>query len=644
MYFKRTKMHAFGWIMVAALLLIGRTGHAKKKVFRIDEFTVAESAKPYLQNINFQDLLKAEMNKLGKIEAAKRDDLKTAVEEIQNSQVEGLFDQSTAQQLGGFKSAELAIGGSLELIDRNKPRGIKKQYTARAVLKITEVANATEATRTTELTDFVQTPADLFGPLAAKLAREFTLSTYPIKVAAVDGNSAILNYGSSILKQGDKLAFFDLVEVKDPDTGEVISTGSKRAGALRIISVEERSATAEIVEGTPDVGTKCTLEAPSAEIVVAERKAIPVTGEKPTLSIGKFKYSNEFDLSQTADRTGKPITSAGAGQGSGGVLGALLGGAIAGGDALNKLGGAAVGALAGQTVDSERRQYEHGRDPQGAQMPSDQVETAIEKESQVLREMVVTKAHNSGRFTVIEQTRKAEIKGQMNNELDGDYDQAALIQRGKMQSAKYTAFGTITRFETYRKQVGYSIVGGNETLTMKMTMDMRLVDNELGTVVGSDQVTGQIDTTSSQVGVLGLGRASESEGEIGRLLDNLAQNVVAKVVTTFWPIKIIAVNADEKVVTISAGETVVSRGQRLIVYDRGEQVLDPYTGEVLGSEEMTAGEVEVFDTQVKFSKCHIIKPMQRPEDLKVGQICRPLETVDAIGYDQAPESQPKFTF
>ena len=278
-------------------------------------------------------------------------------------------------------------------------------------------------------------------------------------------------------------------------------------------------------------------------------------------------------------------------------------------------------------------------------MPSDQKETAIEKESPVLREMVVTKAQKSGKFTVIEQTRMDEIKGQMDNEMDGDYDQGALVQRGKMQSAKYSAFGTITRYETYRKQTGYSIAGGNETLTMKVTLDMRLVDNELGTVVGSDQVTGQIDTTSSQVGILGLGRASESQGEIGRLLDNLAQNVVAKIVTTLYPIHIIAVNSDEKVVMINAGETVVSVGERLIVYARGNEVVDPYTGEVLGSEEMTVGEVEVYETRVKFANCRIIKPIQRPGDLKVGQICRPLETADVGGRPaQVPESKPKFTF
>ena len=649
MYSKTGKMLFGVAIIVAALLFGGKEAHAQqqgKMVFRIDDFIVADNAKPYLQNINFQDLLKAEINKLGKIEAAKRDDLRSAVEEIQNSQ-SGLFDPGTAQQLGGFKSAQLAIGGSLELIDRNIDRGMRKQYTARAVLKITKLTTATESTRTTELTDFAQSPADLFGPLAAKLAREFTLATYPVKVAAVDGNNAVLNYGSSILKQGDQLAFFDLAVVKDPDTGEVISTGSKRAGTLRVTSVDERSAAAEIVEGQPGVGTKCTLEATSAEsqevVATPSKKAIPVTGEKPTLSIGKFKYSNEFDLSQTADRGGKQISSAGAGQGSGGTLGAIAGGLLAGGKPKQWLGGAALGALAGQTVDSERKAA--GADkPEGAQMPSDQKETAIEKESPVLREMVVTKAHKSGKFTVVEQTRKNEIKDQMDNELDGDYAESDLIQRGELKSAKYTAFGTITRFETDTAQKSGGVFGGSEQVTMKITLDLRLVDNTSGTIVGSDQVTGRIITGSSQAGLLGFGTSSENHGAIAALLDNLSRNVVAKIVTTIWPIKLIAVNADEKVVMINAGEATVQPGQRLIVYGQGNQVVDPETGEVLGSEEMTAGEVEVFETQVKFSKCKIIKPIQRPEDLKVGQICRSLETADAGGAAAAPESKPRFEF
>ncbi len=476
-------------------------------------------------------------------------------------------------------------------------------------------------------------------------------------VRVKENGEILVSDDQKVLAIGDELTVFQKEEFPDPRNPGKMLVDETVVGKIKVDRISSIGAYASAVTpdatfaalmiarktgGAPPAGvTRATMASAS----VPGKKAIPVTGEKPTLAIGKFKYSNEFDLSQTADRSGKPIGSAGAGQGIGAVGGAIAGGLVgaAVGGTKEVLAGIGVGALGGQAVDAGIRGQGDG--PKEAKIPNDTNATAIGKESQVLREMVVTKAQKSGKFTVIEQTRMDEIKGQMDNEMDGDYDQGALVQRGKMQSAKYSAFGTITRYETYRKQTGYSIAGGNETLTMKVTLDMRLVDNELGTVVGSDQVTGQIDTTSSQVGILGLGRASESQGEIGRLLDNLAQNVVAKIVTTLYPIHIIAVNSDEKVVMINAGETVVSVGERLIVYARGNEVVDPYTGEVLGSEEMTVGEVEVYETRVKFANCRIIKPIQRPGDLKVGQICRPLETADVGGRPaQVPESKPKFTF
>ena len=87
-----------------------------------------------------------------------------------------------------------------------------------------------------------------------------------------------------------------------------------------------------------------------------------------------------------------------------------------------------------------------------------------------------------------------------------------------------------------------------------------------------------------------------------------------------------------------------------MVYAQGEQVIDPYSSEVLGSEETTVGEIEVYETQARFSKCRIIKPFQRPEVIQKGQVCRPLEVVDSSGpvgtggSPGAPGSKPKFSF
>ena len=154
MYNVVKKIALLGVIACAAFCAAAGTATAAKVVVRIDEFKASPSAEPYLQNISFQELLKAEFNKLGKIEAAKRDELTMAVEEIQNSQ-SGLFAPETAQQLGGFRSAQLGLSGALELIDRERDRGMRRQYTARVALKCLKIQTATENTRSAEVTDFV---------------------------------------------------------------------------------------------------------------------------------------------------------------------------------------------------------------------------------------------------------------------------------------------------------------------------------------------------------------------------------------------------------------------------------------------------------------------------------------------------------
>lgn len=619
------------WLFGVALVpaIFAEPGDGLKNTIRIDEFKADELSAKYIASISFQDVLRSEMSSIGKYSVVKRDDLRETIGEIENSQ-SGLFAEQTQQSLGGFKSAHYALGGSLELIDRQKERGLKKLYTSRASIRITKISDATEASMVVEHSDYVQSPSDLFKPLAYKIAVQATLDKYPIKVAAVHGDTAILNYGSSILEAGDILGVFESREIIDPDTGNVISRKATRQGSLRVISVDQMSAEAQPVDGEVAEGAVCKIEVAEGDedsdeaSSSTENNEINRTGTKPTITIGKFMYSAEFDLSQTAERSGKPITSAGAGQGSGSMLGAIVGGLVKGGKPEDWLAGAAVGALAGGVVDSERRQYEHGEEPKGAEIPSDQAETAITKESQVLKVMVSTKLDKTGKFTLINPDRVGEIKKIMDNEADGDYDESNLVERGKLKSARYSAFGTITRFETNRKQTGFSIAGGSEAVEMKITADLSVVDNETGDTVISETITGSVTSKNSQAGFLGFGSASENQGAIGELMDSLSLSLAAKIATTLVPIKITSVNAKDRVVVLNYGETVVGNGYRLDVFDRGEEIVDEDTGEIIGHSETKVGMIEVVDLQPRFSKGKIIRPASSKgvDVIRKGQICR----------------------
>ncbi len=451
-----------------------------------------------------------------------------------------------------------------------------------------------------------------------------------------DAGNILVSNDQQALSPGDKLKVYIQEEFEDPRNPGTMLMDEEEIGDIEVIRVTPNGAVARALTQNVDfeplmvvrkMGGTTVAEVKEEATPPREKPAaaaIPATGTKPSLFIGSFKYSNEFDLSQTASRAGTPITTPGAGQGSLATAGALIGGLATGGKPAEWLGGALAGAVAGQVADSERRQYEHGGSQRNAQMPSDEKQTAIDKESQVLREMVRAKAHRSQRFTVVENDRIEEIRAQMNLETDGDYDTSSLVRRGRLQGAKYSAFGTITRFETNRRQRGFSVVGGQESVEMKITMFLRMVDNETGTTVVGDEVTSSIFTESSQAGFLGFGTASENQGAIGELMDNLAQNVIGKIVTTLWPIRVMQVNPAQRRVMISAGEAVVSQGDRLVVYQICDPVVDPYTGETVGHSETEIGTIEVIETQARFSVARIVKPVNNVEQVEVGFMCRPV--------------------
>lgn len=618
----------------------------KLKTIAVGDFKYMGDAAYVTDFAAFNEMLRTSFTQSRRFSLVERAKLDQMLKE-QNLGEAGIVSPETAKQMGTAVAADFVIYGSIsEAVFTDRVRGQIKEFRISVDLSILDVASGEiKAASDLEVTDFGSVK-QVMRTLSEALTSKVIFNIYPIMVASASPTEVMMNYGEQFVSVGQVYQVFAKGNVvMDPATGEVLAFEEIPAGTVRVTQATGKFSKAEILDSSQPIAAGMICRPASGAVAATNADAgagaggnIPgtgmVVGVKPTLFIGKFKYSNEFDLSQTADRGGKRISSAGAGQGSGGVLGAVVGGLITGGKPSEWLGGAAVGALVGQTADSERNRH-NAADPQGAQLPSDQVETAIDKESQVLREMVVTKAHKSGKFTVVEQTRKGEIKEQMDNEVDGDYSTASLVQRGKMQSAKYSAFGTITRFETDTKQKGYSIVGGNENVTMTLTLELRVVDNELGTIVCSDQITGSVQTQSSQIGLLGFGTASENQGAMGGLLDTLSQNIISKVVSTLWPIKIIAVNAGENVVTINVGEALVSVGDLLAVYAQGAKIVDPDTGEILGSEEKTVGSVQVYETTARFSKCKISTPTLGTPTMIIGQICRPAVRGVAT-YNAAP--------
>lgn len=578
---------------------------------------------------------------------------------------------SRRQRFGRDESADYIITIDIQELGATsiKRGNLRTQFVGSAYARIVNTEDGTPlATANAEIKDFFMSDEQAMGKLADELvekindaakrelvgedavvqgAEEAIAAELTVLRVRPDGK-VMVSDDHNTLTVGDELTVFSVDEFPDPRNPSTMLRDEILVGRLKV----ERKSSAGVIATTltPDASFEALMVArraspagqatghggsPSAVSArgstaaavpqADSRTMIPKTGVKPTLHIGKFRYSNEFDLSQTADRT----SGSNAGGGTLATLGAVAGGLLKGGKPEEWLPAALLGGVVGQVGDNER-QRSNERDANKSN-PVVGDASALKKESPVLREMVLTKAHASQRFSIIEDSRLDEIKELMDREEDGDFEESSLVRRGGLKTAKYSAFGTILRYETNSKKKGFSIAGGSEKVEMTLTMALRVVDNETGETVVSDQLSGSIETGSSQVGFLGFGTASENQGAIGELMDVLARNVIAKIVTSLWPIQIISVNWDERVVMINAGETIVKNRDRLTIFQPGEKIYDPYSGMELGSEEQTIGEIEIFETQAMFSRGRIIRPVGDTRNMVVaGQVCRPVVTRSAV--------------
>ena len=92
------------------------------------------------------------------------------------------------------------------------------------------------------------------GKVMRKAARNVTnlivTTIYPIKVVTIDKNGdAMLNYGDSLLQEGDVLEVFSQgEEFIDPDTGEVLGREEELIGKLSVFDVQARFSKAKVLE------------------------------------------------------------------------------------------------------------------------------------------------------------------------------------------------------------------------------------------------------------------------------------------------------------------------------------------------------------------------------------------------------------
>ena len=213
----------------------------------------------------------------------------------------------------------------------------------------------------------------------------------------------------------------------------------------------------------------------------------------------------------------------------------------------------------------------------------------------------------SRRFAMLDRKYIDDTNQEINQYLNNDFKIEELARLGQRVGTDYLVISEVRKYNVADKSVVDPLDGTKISRSSTNTeVSIRLVD----------VATSQIKYAKSYV---------DSRGAILDLINAI------------YPIAILAVNTNT--VTLGSGGDEIKVGQRYTVMGLGKNLIDPYTNESLGKEEIPLGEIEITDVQAKTTLAKITKGAPDiNKQFPQGLIIRPLNKAVLTGNTKAKSS------
>lgn len=219
--------------------------------------------------------------------------------------------------------------------------------------------------------------------------------------------------------------------------------------------------------------------------------------------------------------------------------------------------------------------------------------------------MIETAISASGKFRVMERSRLNKLVAEQGKSKGGMVTSNKPGKVGGFEGVDYLVYGSITGLSMQQKaDLGAALIGGmlggnsssNNCRSGEVTLsaDIKITDAATGEVRYVTRIN------EKQKAGTACGNADAQIDATG-LLRSAADNVATGLVTAIYPIQIAAVQPDG-VIVLNYGEGALSVGRYLTIFQAGDKIVDPATGEVIGSNEFALGVVQVTDVLARLSK------------------------------------------
>ena len=227
---------------------------------------------------------------------------------------------------------------------------------------------------------------------------------------------------------------------------------------------------------------------------------------------------------------------------------------------------------------------------------------------------LVSELTQTRRFAILDRDNIDAYAKEKKLILSGD---AALEEQAKLGSvlgADYLIVGKIRNLECIQTTRYIDIIGANQTTTTaEFALDYRIITMATRQVKWSDS----INLTLNDL----VDADFEKYGEnLATVLNNKAANrLVSNLIENIYPTMILKIKPRGEMILNQGGRSV-SEGDIFEIYSKGEKLIDPYTGESLGSDESLQGVIKIIRVMPKMSIAKIIDG--NIGDLRAGDICR----------------------
>ena len=228
-------------------------------------------------------------------------------------------------------------------------------------------------------------------------------------------------------------------------------------------------------------------------------------------------------------------------------------------------------------------------------------------EAETFSAMIETAIAQSGKFRVMERSRMGELLSEQGKAKTGLVTSNDPGRVGGFEGVDYLIYGAITSVSVVEKQnIGASLVGGllnsgrsqscgNAIATL--SADIKITDAATGEVRYVTSINQEEKSNSSCNG--------KARVDSSALLRGAAESIATGLVTSIFPIQVAAVQPDGTMI-LNYGAGSLSPGQILRLYQKGEPIRDPATGEILASNDVELGLIEVSDVTPKISRARAI--------------------------------------